>query len=200
MVTNAGSVTVKGGTFRPNGYTQTAGITEVTAPGILRGGAAGTGAVAINGGTLTGGGNVQGPVTNAARVAPGGNGTPLSVSSTYTQTGAGELAVSVSGSTTPGTDFSKLTATGRGDPGRHADDPDRAVVQPGGRHQRADPRRGVADRDVQHDHRPRHAAGLGKYWARDVRRHRRDAHGEGRPAGLGQQPGRHRGRQRHARR
>ena len=111
-VTNTGAVWLKSGTFRPTTYTQSGGSTRVDAPAVLRGGSAGTGAVAINGGSLTGGGNVQGPVTNAGLVQPGGNGTPLSVTSTYAQTAAGTFGAFVNGLTTVGTDYSKLTSTG----------------------------------------------------------------------------------------
>ena len=112
-VTNAGTVWLKGGTFRPlTTYTQTAGSTRVDAPAVLKGGSAGTGAIAITGGSLTGGGTVHGPVTNAALVQPGGAGTALGVTGTFTQTSAGTFAALVNGTTTPGTQFSKLAATG----------------------------------------------------------------------------------------
>jgi hypothetical protein len=71
---NSGTVNVVAGTFRPTSYTQSAGSTVVASGAILRGGAAGTGAVQINGGNLSGGGSIQGPLTNAAVLQPGGGG------------------------------------------------------------------------------------------------------------------------------
>ena len=108
---NSGTVNVVAGTFRPTSYTQSAGSTVVASGAILRGGAAGTGAVQINGGNLSGGGSVQGPLTNASVVQPGGGGTAMAVTGTYAQTAGGTFGVTVSGGTTAGTDFSKLTST-----------------------------------------------------------------------------------------
>ena len=108
---NSGTVNVVAGTFRPTSYTQSAGSTVVASGAILRGGAAGTGAVQINGGNLSGGGSIQGPLTNGAVVQPGGGGTAMAVTGTYAQTAGGTFGVTVSGGITPGTDFSKLTST-----------------------------------------------------------------------------------------
>ncbi len=108
---NSGTVNVVAGTFRPTSYTQSAGSTVVASGAILRGGAGGTGAVQINGGNLSGGGSIQGPLTNAAVLQPGGGGTAMAVTGSYAQTSGGTFGVTVNGGTTPGTDFSKLTAT-----------------------------------------------------------------------------------------
>ena len=111
-VTNTGSVWLKAGTFRPTTYTQSGGSTRIDSGAVLRGGSAGTGAVAINGGALTGGGTVEGPLTNAGTVQPGATGTPLAVTGTYTQPSTGTMGVTISGITTVGTDYSKLTSSG----------------------------------------------------------------------------------------
>ena len=108
---NSGTVNVVAGTFRPTSYTQSAGSTVVASGAILRGGAAGTGAVQINGGNLSGGGSIQGPLTNAAVVQPGGGGTAMAVTGSLRADRGWHFGVTVSGGTTPGTDFSKLTST-----------------------------------------------------------------------------------------
>ncbi len=111
-VTNTGAVWLKGGTFRPTTYTQSGGSTRVDPGAVLKGGAAGTGAITINGGNLTGGGSVQGPVSNSGIVQPGAAGNPLSVTGTFTQLGGGIFGATVNGTTTVGTDYSQLAASG----------------------------------------------------------------------------------------
>ena len=78
----------------------------------LKAGSAGTAAVTISAGSLMGGGTVQGAVSNAGVVQPGAGGNPLTVSGTFAQSSGGNFGATVSGTTIPGTDFSKLVATG----------------------------------------------------------------------------------------
>ena len=111
-LTNTGAVWVKAGTLRPTTYTQTGGSTRVDPGATLKAGSAGTAAVNINAGSLIGGGTVQGTVSNAGVVQPGGGGSPLAVTGTFTQTPGGNFGATVTGTTTPGTDFSKLVASG----------------------------------------------------------------------------------------
>lgn len=81
-----------------DGYTQTAGLT-VLAPGTVL--AAG-GGVEIQGGELLGVGTVLGDLTNAGRLEPGVAGATgtLTITGSYTQTPAGELAVKLGGTGT----------------------------------------------------------------------------------------------------
>ena len=78
----------------------------------LKAGTTGTAAVAINAGTLLGGGTVQGVVSNGGVVQPGAAGNPLTVTGSYTQASGGVFGATINGSTTPGTDFSKLVTSG----------------------------------------------------------------------------------------
>ena len=111
-LTNTGAVWVKAGTLRPTSYTQTGGSTRVDPGATLKAGSAGTASVSINGGSLTGGGTVQGVLSNAGVVQPGGGGSPLAVTGTFSQAPGGNFGATVTGTTTPGTDFSKLVASG----------------------------------------------------------------------------------------
>jgi fibronectin-binding autotransporter adhesin len=112
-VTNSGNIVIDSpSTFRPGTtYTQSAGVTTIKSGGSLRAGSSGVGAVTINGGTLTGDGGIQGNVTNKGTFAPGGPAGAMAITGTYTQS-VGQFAVNVNGTTTAGTDWSKVTATG----------------------------------------------------------------------------------------
>jgi hypothetical protein len=106
---NSGTVEVLSGTLRAeSSYTQSAGVTRLNG-GVL----AKTSLlpVAIDGGTLTGVGLVDGNVRVAGTVAPGLSVGELSISGTYEQTEAGTLAVEVGG-LTPGTEFDRLVVGG----------------------------------------------------------------------------------------
>ncbi len=111
-MTNAGTVWLKGGTFRGNSYTQSGGSTRVDPGATLKAGTTGTAAVAINAGTLLGGGTVQGVVSNGGVVQPGAAGNPLTVTGSYTQASGGVFGATINGTATPGTDFSKLVTSG----------------------------------------------------------------------------------------
>ena len=111
-LTNSGTVWLKGGTFRANTYTQSGGSTRVDPGATLKAGTTGTAAVGINAGTLLGGGTVQGVVSNGGVVQPGAAGNPLTVTGSYTQASGGVFGATINGSTTPGTDFSKLVTSG----------------------------------------------------------------------------------------
>jgi hypothetical protein len=111
-LTNSGTINVNGVKFQPKTFTQTAGTTTVTTGGNLQAGAAGTGAVAINGGTLTGNGTVTGLVSGTGTVSPGRSAGPLNIAGSYSPGSTGTLAIGISGATTAGTDFGKLAATG----------------------------------------------------------------------------------------
>ena len=78
----------------------------------LQAGSGGTGSVAINGGTLTGNGSVEGHVTGAGTTAPGRQTGPLTVSGTYQPAGGGALVIGISGPSAPGTDFGQLAVSG----------------------------------------------------------------------------------------
>ncbi len=86
------------------GYTQTGGTTTILTGGALTATSSvvktnNSATVAIDGGTLTGSGTINGNVTNAGQVSPGGVGTAgvLTINGNYTQTAAGTLAVDIAG-------------------------------------------------------------------------------------------------------
>ncbi len=112
-VTNAGIVQLLAGTFQPTStYTQSGGTTTVASGATLRGGSAGTGAIAINGGILAGVGNVVGPVSGNGTVRPGGSAGTLTHTGNYTNPAAGKFSTAISGPSVPGSDFGKMTSTG----------------------------------------------------------------------------------------
>ena len=78
----------------------------------------GTGAIAINGGTLTGGGTVWGLVTNAALVQPGGAGTALGVTGDSPRTSAGSSPRWSTGPPRPGRSSPSWSSQRRGNPVR----------------------------------------------------------------------------------
>jgi hypothetical protein len=94
------------------GYTQTAGTTTVASGTTME--LFSVGAL-ISGGTLSGTGLVDGPVTNAGTVHPGASPGILNFSyyntayNTYSQTSNGVLAIDIGG-VTPGTQYSQLSA------------------------------------------------------------------------------------------
>jgi hypothetical protein len=69
--------------------------------------------VNIQGGSLAGTGTVNGNVTNAGEVSPGGDGTAgvLTINGSYTQTDTGLLTIDLGG-TTAGTQYDQLKVTG----------------------------------------------------------------------------------------
>jgi hypothetical protein len=106
---NHGTVALLSGTLNfGTGLTQTAGTT------ILNGGSLTAGAlVDIQGGILTGFGNITGNVSNAGQVNPGLAYGVLSIQGVYTQTPAGVLNIEIGGPT-PGTEFDRLNIVGTG--------------------------------------------------------------------------------------
>ena len=107
-LTNSGAVLVQSNRITFNhGYVQTAGTTTVAAGATLE--LASSGAL-ISGGTLSGNGVVDGPLTNSANVKPGASPGILNFSyyaNAYTQTPKGALAIEIGG-LTPGTQFGQL--------------------------------------------------------------------------------------------
>ena len=85
---------------------------SVASGATLQAGSGGTGSVAINGGTLTGNGSVEGHVTGAGTTVPGRQTGPLTVSGTYQPAGGGALVIGISGPSAPGTDFGQLAVSG----------------------------------------------------------------------------------------
>ena len=107
----SGSVTVQSGTFSTHSFTQTAGTTTVVGGAILQANS-GSGNVAINGGTLTGTGQIKGNLLGTANVVPiGAAAGPMTVTGSYTDS-AGTLRIPVSGTSTAGTEYGQLSATG----------------------------------------------------------------------------------------
>ena len=98
-LTNSGTITLTTGTLQVSSFTQSGGTTTLPSPAVLKAGS-GTAAVAINGGLLTGTGQVQGILTNKGTVKPSGNvAGPMTGTSTYTQSTSGVLLIPISGST-----------------------------------------------------------------------------------------------------
>ncbi|HUD82475.1 MAG TPA: hypothetical protein VMQ67_03190, partial [Candidatus Saccharimonadales bacterium] len=111
---NCGSVQVPSSMMEfTEGYTQTAGSTTVAGGATLELQSAGA---LIAGGTLSGTGLVDGPVTNAATVHPGASPGILNFSyyntafNAYSQTSTGALAIDIGG-LTPGAQYSQLAAS-----------------------------------------------------------------------------------------
>jgi hypothetical protein len=91
---NSGTVDIRSGIMAGDpccSYRQTSGLTSIAS------GAALAGAVDIQGGTLTGGGTVQGNLSNAGVVAPGGSTGILNVEGDYHQEAGGTLTVEIAG-------------------------------------------------------------------------------------------------------
>jgi hypothetical protein len=89
----SGTVTIAtGAAFVMASYTQTGGTTTVD--GTLT---ANPGGVFLNGGFLGGSGTINGNVTNAAELAPGGSPGTLTINGNYTQTSAGVLDIEIGG-------------------------------------------------------------------------------------------------------
>jgi hypothetical protein len=109
---NTGSVTIQSNRLVfSQGYTQTMGTTTVASGATMELNSAGA---LIAGGTLSGTGLVDGPLTNSATVHPGFSPGILNSSyyeTAYTQTGAGGLAIDIGG-LTPGAQFSQPAASG----------------------------------------------------------------------------------------
>jgi hypothetical protein len=105
---NSGAVLVQSNRLTFNhGYVQTAGTTTVAAGATLE--LASSGAL-ISGGTLSGNGVVDGPLTNSATVKPGASPGILNFTyyaNAYAQTASGALAIEIGG-LTPGTQFGQL--------------------------------------------------------------------------------------------
>ena len=111
-LTNAGTVNLLAGTLQATKFTQTAGTTTIASGATLKAGPSGTAAVAINGGLLTGNGQVSGVLTNAGTIEPARGVTPMTDSATFAQSSPGTLMIPIAGSTTPGSDFGQLKVTG----------------------------------------------------------------------------------------
>ena len=105
---NTGTVSLNAGTFAPSGtYQQTAGLT------LLNGGSMqNTVGLQIQGGTLSGSGNITGSVTNSGTVSPGTPLGELSVGGSYVQTGTGTLNIDIGG-IAQGTTYDLLAVTGK---------------------------------------------------------------------------------------
>jgi fibronectin-binding autotransporter adhesin len=105
---NSGAVLVQSNRITFNhGYVQTAGTTTVAGGATLELNSSGA---LISGGTLSGNGVVDGPLTNSANVKPGASPGILNVTyyaNAYTQTPKGALAIEIGG-LTPGTQFGQL--------------------------------------------------------------------------------------------
>ena len=107
----SGSVTVQSGTFSTHSFTQTAGTTTVVGGAILQANS-GSGNVAINGGTLTGTGQIKGNLLGTGKVTPVGTvAGPMTVVGAYNGS-AGTLTIPISGTSTAGIDYGQLSATG----------------------------------------------------------------------------------------
>jgi hypothetical protein len=111
--TNSGMVNVQSNSITFNhGYFQTSGSTTVAAGASM--GLASSGAW-IGGGTLSGNGLVDGPLTNSATVKPGSSPGVLNFNyfaNAYSQSPGGVLAIEIGG-TAPGTQYGQL-AVGNG--------------------------------------------------------------------------------------
>jgi hypothetical protein len=105
---NSGAVLIQSNRITFNhGYVQTAGTTTVAAGAMLELNSSGA---LISGGTLSGNGVVDGPLTNSANVKPGASPGILTVTyyaNAYKQTASGALAIEIGG-LTPGTQFGQL--------------------------------------------------------------------------------------------
>jgi hypothetical protein len=105
---NSGTVTVENGaTLGVGAYTQAAGATVLNA-GTINGGY-----LSINGGFLSGTGNINASVTNGGQVIPGGTGAAgtLAINGNYTQTATGSLNIELGG-TIPGSQYDQLNVNG----------------------------------------------------------------------------------------
>ncbi len=109
---NSGDLSVTAGTLQPTSFTQTAGSTTLASGGALRGGASAVGAVAINGGLLTGAGTVLAPLSGTGTFQPGGAGGAMSVTGSFSPGAGSTYSVPLTGSATPGTDFGKMVVSG----------------------------------------------------------------------------------------
>jgi hypothetical protein len=109
-LTNAGSLIVShGATFMiSGGYTQRNGSTT------LHGGTLTAASVNIQAGTLSGPGTINGNVTNAGLLTPGGDGTAgaLTINGNFIQTTHGSVSIALGG-LTQGTEYGLLVVTGQ---------------------------------------------------------------------------------------
>ncbi len=88
---NSGTVNANSGTiFFDCTHKQTAGTTKLNGGNI-------SGALDIQGGTLTGAGTITGSVTNGGTVSPGAAAGVLNISGDYVQTAAGKLDIQIGG-------------------------------------------------------------------------------------------------------
>jgi hypothetical protein len=111
-LTNSGTVDVAGGTLQAVSYSQSAGDTTVEGGATLQAGS-GSGSITVGGGTIQGGGTLAGNVASGAAVIPSLDGSPLTVSASYTQSAGSSLSIGIQGSgTTVGTDFGQLVVSG----------------------------------------------------------------------------------------
>src|SRR5207302_479009 len=83
------------GTLTAQTYRQSAGTTTVAGGATLQAGSTGTGAITINGGTLTGNGTVTGALSGTGTVSPGRAAGPLAVTGTYGPGTSGTLAIGI---------------------------------------------------------------------------------------------------------
>ncbi len=104
---NSGTVSVAAGDVNFSaGFTQTAGSTSLDGGNIKA-------TVNIQGGSLTGAGQIDGDVTSAGTVSPGPTTGILEITGDYTQTSTGALVIEVGG-LNAGDDFDQIALTGGG--------------------------------------------------------------------------------------
>ncbi|MBE9160631.1 putative Ig domain-containing protein [Nodosilinea sp. LEGE 06152] len=107
LFNNSGTVKIQQGALTfTSGYTQTAGST-ILSGGLLTANAA----IALQGGSLLGFGNITGNVSNASQIDPGLGTGILNIDGDYTQAGTGILNFDLGGRTA-GTAFDLLSITG----------------------------------------------------------------------------------------
>jgi hypothetical protein len=107
---NAGTFNLDSGSFFSAAtYTQTDGVTNLSSSTL----STRNSAVMIQAGVLSGAGIINGAVTNAAELDPGGAGTTgiLIINGDYTQTNTGILNIDLAG-LSPGTEYDQLQVTG----------------------------------------------------------------------------------------
>jgi hypothetical protein len=106
-VKNSGCMDVRSGNLICNSsYVQAAGAT------VLDGGSISTTTtLAIQGGSLSGAGTIQGDINNAGQVSPGFSPGTITIVGDYTQTDSGAYAVEIGG-LTPGNQYDQLAVSG----------------------------------------------------------------------------------------
>ena len=104
---NSGTAEVQSGTVSFGfGYTQGAGITKLTGGRLACGYP-----IYLNGGVLSGVGQVNGPIVNSAEVKPGASPGAITINGSYTQTATGRLTIEIGGPS-PGSQHDRLVVSG----------------------------------------------------------------------------------------